>query len=626
MTAELSQPTLGLLRRILEGMEHAYAVALPDRKKFWKDRLFDFGFPSKVIEIAVSYGFRWGDIISDLFIGKFGPQNQHFADALPPYFCEQTLKRLLALAVHEATDLVLIEQLAESLKRDGVEVTWTEKPTAQTTEAQTSGTVWLSETQREILKTAVSQFLKTNEPTSRILLVKKLVDPDIVDELTPVLLRNPTVEKLFPTALAFQCCGDKKALDAAKSAVQLVIRTLQKLFASTGEKVHFPIDEIEEQARLILNTQRPELGSTEDRAAVQLGLYLVQDFRRVHSGMGGVYPNISHVVVNERIGSTNAATAWNEHIEQYNPYLKNRGEKRPVSNENMKLSAENPVAKTEAVASERNKPMEPFKLITEAIRAVPAVKYALGIGGVIGVIAIVKSFGIDYRVAVFGVVIMLVLMTVLVIFAKLTAKRESVFHWPAIIFTWFALILIIATAIALFTSVFWGRPLELRYKGPSSGTGQTNATSQGDPSTSGKSSPTSTAAASPQPPQRRPDQGELETVPANEKPFSQRVKCESHLADILCSGERLFIVRDMTVMLESIGTEDNGKPFVFAKASVGGHMYGSRLHVGEMISLRSPECSSFNVIIGGIDKATSRPGTSRTQVFRIDLVLQGRCK
>ena len=135
-------------------MEPAYAVALPDRKKFWKNQLFDFGFPPRVIEIAVSYEFRWGDIISDLFVGKFGLQNQHFADALPPYFCEQTLKRLLALALHEGIDSVLINQLAESLKREGVEVTWTDKPTAQTTKAQTSSTTWLSDAQREVLKQA----------------------------------------------------------------------------------------------------------------------------------------------------------------------------------------------------------------------------------------------------------------------------------------------------------------------------------------------------------------------------------------------------------------------------------------------------------------------------------------
>lgn len=211
------------------------------------------------------------------------------------------------------------------------------------------------------------QFLETNEPTSRILLVKKVVDPDIIDELTPVLLRNPTVEKLFPTAVAFQCCEDKNALEAAKSAVQLVIRTLQKLFASTGEKVHFSTDEIEEQARLILNAQRAELGSSHDRVAVQLGLYLIQDFRRVHAGIGGVYPNIAHVVVNERIGSINPATAWNEHIEQYSPYLKNRGEKTAASNESMK-SAENSAANAEPVASEGNKPMEPLKVLTEAVK------------------------------------------------------------------------------------------------------------------------------------------------------------------------------------------------------------------------------------------------------------------
>jgi len=439
-------------------MEPAHAVASPDRKQFWKDLLFDFGFPPRVIEIAVGYEFRWGDIISDLFTGKFGPQNQHFADALPPYFYEQTLKRLLALALHEGTDSVLIEQLAESLKRQQVEVAWAAKPTAQTTQAQTSGTTWLSDAQREILKTVVSQFLATNEPTSRILLVKKVEDPDIVDELTPVLLRNPTVEKLFPTAVAFQCCGDKNALEAAQSSVQLVIRALQRLFASTGEKVCFPIDEIEEQARLILNTQQLEPGSSHNGVSVQLGLYLIQDFRRVHAGMGGVYPNIAHVVANERIGSINPARAWNEHIEQYRSYLTNRAEKTAVSNEGMKF-AEN----TQQVASEGNMPMEPFKVLSAAVKAVPAVKYALGIVGVIAVIAIVKSFGIDYRVAVLGAATLLVLMTGLVIFAKLAAKRESFFHWPAVIFTWFALILIIASAIALFTSVFCGRPLELRY-------------------------------------------------------------------------------------------------------------------------------------------------------------------
>ena len=42
----------------------------------------------------------------------------------------------------------------------------------------------------------------------------------------------------------------------------------------------------------------------------------------------------------------------------------------------------------------------PMAFLREAIQAVPAVKYALGVGVVVAVIAIVGGFGISYRVAV----------------------------------------------------------------------------------------------------------------------------------------------------------------------------------------------------------------------------------
>ena len=48
--------------------------------------------------------------------------------------------------------------------------------------------------------------------------------------------------------------------------------------------------------------------------------------------------------------------------------------------------------------------------LDRAVKAVPAIRYALGIGGVIAVIAIVFSFGINAKVAIFGTIIMLVLM------------------------------------------------------------------------------------------------------------------------------------------------------------------------------------------------------------------------
>lgn len=110
---------------------------------------------------------------------------------------------------------------------------------------------------------------------------------------------------------------------------------------------------------------------------------------------------------------------------------------------------------------EANLPTPP-SILKQAIKAVPAVKYALGIAGIIAVIAIVAAFGIDFRVALFGAVGMFVLMTMLVIFASLARQKGSQFRLPALVFTWFSLLSVMALAIVLFTSVFWGRPVDLR--------------------------------------------------------------------------------------------------------------------------------------------------------------------
>jgi len=120
MKPELSQPTLGLLRRILEGMEEEQELLTPyEKKKFWKDALFDFGFPPKVIDIAATYDFRWGDIIRDLFSRKFGEQNLAFAYSLPGYASEETLRRLLALALEHNKGTHFADKLREALASDG---------------------------------------------------------------------------------------------------------------------------------------------------------------------------------------------------------------------------------------------------------------------------------------------------------------------------------------------------------------------------------------------------------------------------------------------------------------------------------------------------------------------------
>jgi hypothetical protein len=114
----------------------------------------------------------------------------------------------------------------------------------------------------------------------------------------------------------------------------------------------------------------------------------------------------------------------------------------------------------------------PSSFLKSAIKAVPAVKYAVGIGGIVAVIAIVKTFSVSSRDAILGTVVMVVLMVALVIVAKFAAQTTSALRPLIFVLAWFCLVLFMATAICLFSSSFFGRPLDLRgaIQGPHSGT------------------------------------------------------------------------------------------------------------------------------------------------------------
>jgi hypothetical protein len=106
----------------------------------------------------------------------------------------------------------------------------------------------------------------------------------------------------------------------------------------------------------------------------------------------------------------------------------------------------------------------PLSVLRESIRAVPAVRYALGIAGIASVIAIVRSFHLEPKVAVIGMITMLFFMVMLVVFAHLTSLASADFRIPALVFTWCALLLMIAFAVAMFTSVFFKWPIsDLRH-------------------------------------------------------------------------------------------------------------------------------------------------------------------
>ncbi len=106
-------------------------------------------------------------------------------------------------------------------------------------------------------------------------------------------------------------------------------------------------------------------------------------------------------------------------------------------------------------------PISPINVIKESIKTLPAVKYALGIAGIVAVIAIAKLFVTDLRIAVVGTLVILVLMVGLLVFAKLSKAKDPLFHYPSVIMLWTFLVLTLASAILLFTSVFFAYPLQL---------------------------------------------------------------------------------------------------------------------------------------------------------------------
>jgi hypothetical protein len=106
--------------------------------------------------------------------------------------------------------------------------------------------------------------------------------------------------------------------------------------------------------------------------------------------------------------------------------------------------------------------VNPLVILRESIKAVPSVKWALGLAGIASSIAIIQSIQLDYRVAVLGTVVMLIVMTALVIFARLSTLAAPDFRLPALVLTWCSLSLVIATAGALFLSVFFRFPVDLQ--------------------------------------------------------------------------------------------------------------------------------------------------------------------
>lgn len=110
----------------------------------------------------------------------------------------------------------------------------------------------------------------------------------------------------------------------------------------------------------------------------------------------------------------------------------------------------------------------PHRTLQEAIAAVPAVRYAVGITGIAASTAIVASFKLGLAITVLGLVVTLGLMAVLLAFARVAgAEAESrddalgdghAVRRAGIVIVWVFTLLTCATGIIVFTVTFFGTP------------------------------------------------------------------------------------------------------------------------------------------------------------------------
>lgn len=112
--------------------------------------------------------------------------------------------------------------------------------------------------------------------------------------------------------------------------------------------------------------------------------------------------------------------------------------------------------------SKASKPLDeswnPLFILNGAIKVVPAMRYALAVLSLVSVVSIVAAWRIDYRVAVFGAVIVFALMVPVLGFARLARFPNKDFRWPMVVLLWSFVLMIILMCSFLITAVSFRFP------------------------------------------------------------------------------------------------------------------------------------------------------------------------
>lgn len=100
--------------------------------------------------------------------------------------------------------------------------------------------------------------------------------------------------------------------------------------------------------------------------------------------------------------------------------------------------------------------LNPFTLYTKAVRAVPSVKYALGVAGIVAAGAMALAlFNGNSKVAILSFVAVLLGMCLLVVFA---AAANTVGRWPGFLLIWSVTILFVSMLVMTVTALAFGLP------------------------------------------------------------------------------------------------------------------------------------------------------------------------
>jgi len=280
--------------------------------QFWRNALFDFGFAPAIIDAAASYSFKWGEIIPDLFVARFGRQNSYFSDAMSPSFCERTLKRLAAFGLFHSRGIALGDKFRKSLAEDGFDLKGdSNSDLSVPAEIQQKLNSPLSSTELEIPNLVLDRFLNLHESSPRKPLVIKFSAPDVLDRLVQCsILKVQNREHYLPLSLAFHYSENAASLDRAKKSVEITLHVLQNLYRAGPDKPesHFTVEEVETHARKMYEKFEPD--------SLKLGLYLVQELSGVLDGWGCNAQGTELVFVRicERIIALDISAAWDELI------------------------------------------------------------------------------------------------------------------------------------------------------------------------------------------------------------------------------------------------------------------------------------------------------------------------